>query len=209
VRFSDSREPLVFTHAGEANQALAWMYWPVADVDPDVDPQAARTLAVMTAVMRLKVVAELRETLGATYSPMAASSLSSVYPGFGYVNAGAEVKPVDVDVVFAALRGIASDMREGKISEDELSRAITPSLETLPQNATSNGYWLGLIAQAQGRPDLMERSKLAAIEASVRAVSMADVVAAANRYLTDANAQEARVVPGPGAVTSDDPPARE
>lgn len=194
VTFRTERTPLVFTHAGEANQALAWVYWPVTDIDPDTDPQAARALAVTASVMRLKVTEELRETLGATYSPMTGSSLSSVYDGLGYLNAGAEVKPEDVDEVIAALRTIAADMRAGNISADEFSRAVMPSLEGLPQNAASNAYWLGLIAQAQGRPDLVERGKLAAVEASVRAVTVADIVAMANRYLTDANAQEARVI---------------
>ena len=100
------------------------------------------------------------------------------------------------------MRAIASDMRAGHITADELNRAITPSLESLPQFATSNGYWLGLIAQAQGRPDLLERGKVAAIEASVGAVALADVIAAASRWLTDENAQEARVMPGkPVAIT--------
>jgi zinc protease len=200
VVFRAERTPLVFTHAGEASQALAYVYWPITDVDPEADPQMSRVLAVLSAIMRLKVTEELRETLGASYSPSVSASLSSVYPGFGYVNAGAEVKPEDADAMIAAMRVIAADMRGGKISADELSRAITPSLEGLPQNATSNGYWLGLIAQAQGRPDLLERGKLAAIEASVRAVTLEDVTAAANRWLTDANAQEARVVPAPTAA---------
>lgn len=196
VAFRSERTPLTFTHAGEANQALAYVYWPVPDVDPEIDPQTSRTLAVLSGIMRLKVTEELRETLGASYSPSVSASLSSVYPGFGYVNAGAEVKPEMVDATLAAMRVIAADMRAGRISDDELSRAITPSLEALPQNAMSNDYWLGLIAQAQGRPDMLERGKLAAIEASVRAITLADVVAAANRWLTDENAQEARVVPG-------------
>ncbi len=200
VVFREARTPMLFTHAGEANQALAWVYWPVTDIDPDKDPQASRALAVLAAVMRLKVTDMLREVLGATYSPSTSSALSSVYQGFGYVNAGAEVRPEDADKVIAALRVIASDMREGKISDDEFSRAITPSLEGLPQNATSNGYWLSLIAQAQGRPDLLERGKLAAVEASVRAVTREQVVAMANRYLTDANSQEARVVAQDAAV---------
>ena len=195
-----ARTPLVFTHAGEANQALAYVYWPVTDVDPEADPQTALTLAVLAGVMRLKVTEELRETLGASYSPSVSASLSSVYPGFGYVNAGAEAKPEDVDRMIVAMRAIAADLREGRISEDELSRAITPSLEALPQNAASNAYWLGLIAQAQSRPDLLERGKLAAIEASVRAVTLTDVIAAAKRWLTDANAQEARVLPEPVIV---------
>ena len=195
VAFRTERTPLVFTHGGEANQALAWVFWPVTDIDADKDPQAVRVLAVLAAIMRLKVTEELRETLGATYSPVAGATASSLYKGYGYVNAGAEVKPEDVDEAIAAMRTIAADLRAGRVSEDEFSRAITPSLELLPQNATSNGYWLSLIAQAQGRPEMLERGKLAAVEASVRAVTVADVVAAAQRYLTDANAQEARVVP--------------
>ena len=196
VTFRADRSPLMLTHVGEASQALAWVYWPVADLDADADTQAVRTLAVMAAIMRLKVTDELRETLGAAYSPSASSSVSSLYRGYGYVNAGAEVKPEDTDEVIAAIKAIAADLRAGRISEDELSRAITPSLEVLPQSATSNAYWLNLISQAQGRPQLMERSKLAAVEASVRAVTLADVVAAANRYLTDENAREVRIVPG-------------
>lgn len=202
VVFRTARTPLMFTHAGETNQALAYVYWPVPDVDPEAEPQTAITLAVLAGIMRLKVTEELRETLGASYSPTVSNSLSSVYPGFGYVNAGAEVKPENVDQMIAAMHAIAADMRAGRISADELNRAITPSLEVLPQYATSNGYWLGLIAQAQGRPDLLEQGKLAAIEAGVRAVTLADVIAAANRWLTDENAQEARVVPGKAAAAS-------
>ncbi len=195
VTFRQDKTPLVFTHAGEASQALAQVYWPVTDIDPDLQPQESRVLAVLAAVMRLKVVEEIRETLGATYSPSANTALSTLYPGFGYINAGAEVKPEDVDRVIAALEKIADELRAGQISDDEFSRALTPALEVLPQNATSNGYWLGLIAQAQTRPELMERSKLPAVEASLRAVTKADVVAAAQRYLTTAAQQEARVIP--------------
>ena len=195
VVFRQDKTPLVFTHAGEASQALAQVFWPVTDVDPDADPHLSRVLGVTAAIMRLKVVEEVRETLGATYSPTAGSSLSSVESGFGYVSAGAEVKPEDVDRVIAALEKIAAEMRAGEISDDEFSRAITPSLEVLPQSATSNSYWLNLIAQAQGRPDLLERNTLPAVEASLRAVTKAGVVAAANRWLTEAAQQEARVIP--------------
>jgi zinc protease len=199
VVFRKDKTPILLTHNGEASQALANVYWPVA-IDPDADPQAARVMSILGGVMRLKVIAEIREALGATYSPSAGVSLSSVYPGFGYVSAGAEVKPEDADTVIRALQKIAAQMRAGDISDDEFSRAITPSLEILPQNATSNGYWLSLISQAQARPEIMERNKLPAIEASIRQVTKADVIAAANRWLTDAAAQEVRVVPAAKSV---------
>ena len=196
VVFRKDRTPILLTHAGEASQALAQVYWFVPDVDPDAEPQTFRTLAVLAGIMRLKVTNEIRESLGASYSPSASASLTSYFRGYGYVNAGAEVKPEDADKVIAALEKIAAELRAGEISDDEFSRAITPSLEVLPQNATSNGYWLGLISQAQTRPDLMERNKIAAIEKSVRAVTKADVVAAANRWLVETNVQEVRVMPG-------------
>ena len=198
MTFRADRSPVVLSHAGEVSQALAYLYWPVTGIDPDADPQAVRVIAVMAAIMRLKVVAAVRERLGATYAPTASATISTIYPGFGYVNAGAEVKPEDVDRVIAALEDIAAEMRAGDISDDEFLRAVTPSLEILPQNATSNGYWLNLIAQAQTRPDLMARNRLEAIEASVRAVTKEDVIAAAKAWLTPENAREARVVPAAG-----------
>ncbi len=193
--FRQDKTPIRLTHAGEQSQAQVNVYWPVS-IDPDEDFQATRVISVMVGVMRLKVTDEIRETLGATYSPTAASSLSSIYSGFGYVGTGAEVKPEDTDRVILAMRTIAAEMRAGEISDDEFSRATTPGLETLPQNATSNGYWLTTISQAQGRPDLMERNKLPVVEASLRAVTKAEIVAAANKWLTDVAAQEVRVVPG-------------
>lgn len=203
VAFRADRSPVVLAHAGEASQALAYVYWPVTGIDPDVDSQSVRVLAVMAAIMRLKVTQAIREELGATYSPSAGATVSSIYTGFGYVSAGAEVKPEDVDDVIAALEKIAAEMRAGAISDDEFARAITPSLEILPQNATSNGYWLNLISQAQTRPDLLARNRLEAIEASVRAVTKADVIAAAQAWLVPDNAREARVVPIAKAAAAD------
>lgn len=195
LAFREDRSPLVLSHAGETNQALVNVLWPVTGIDPDKDLHTVRVLAVLAAVMRLKVTEALREDLGVAYSPSAGATISSIYPGFGYVAAGADVKPEDADRVISTLLAIADAMRAGEISDDEFARAVTPSLETLPQNATSNSYWLSLISQAQTRPDVMARNRLDAIEAAMRAVTKADVIAAANVWLGPDNARMARVVP--------------
>ena len=194
VVFRKDRKAIALTHNGEANQAIASLYWPV-DIDPEADPAKAETLGVLGAIMRIKVTDEIRENLGATYSPQAGASMSSAYPGWGYVVSTAEVKPEDVDRVLAAMRKIAGQLRAGQITQDEFKRAITPSLEQLPRNATSNGYWLSLISQAQTRPDTLERARLPAIEARLRSVTLGEVEAAAQRWLADADAQEIRVLP--------------
>ncbi|MEP7209366.1 MAG: insulinase family protein [Alphaproteobacteria bacterium] len=198
VVFRKDHAPIVLTHNGEANQAIASVYWSV-DIDPEAEPARAETLGVLGAIMRIKVTDEIRENLGATYSPSAGASLSSTYPGWGYVVSTAEVKPEDVGRVIAAMRKIAGQMRAGEITQDEFNRAITPSLEQLPRNATSNGYWLSLISQAQTRPDTLEQAKLPVIEARLRGVTLAGVTEAAQRWLKDADAQEMRVVPGEAA----------
>ncbi|MGH9811199.1 MAG: M16 family metallopeptidase, partial [Terriglobia bacterium] len=75
VVFRKDRTPIVLTHNGEANQAIASIYWPV-DIDPEANPDKAEALGVLGAIMRLKVTDEIRENLGATYSPSAGASLS-------------------------------------------------------------------------------------------------------------------------------------
>jgi zinc protease len=192
--FRHERTPITLTHTGEPGQAMVSLYWPV-NVDPDADPQAVRELAVLASVMRLKVTEVIREKLGASYSPSAGASVSSVYPGWGYLVVSSEVKPQDTDAVATAIGGIAASLRRGEVSEDEFLRAVTPSLEQLPRNASSNSYWLSLIAEAQSRPDRMGRAKLPAIEASLRAVSVKDIVAAANRWMTDAAVQRVTILP--------------
>jgi zinc protease len=194
VKFRNQREPIILPHGGESNQALVGLYWHV-DIDPDADPQAVRVLNVLASVMRLKIIAKVREELGAGYSPSASSSVSGTYPGLAYVVAQSEVKPEDIDRAAAAMRAIAADLRAGEISDDEFNRAIAPSLEQLPLHASSNGYWLALISQAQGRPDRMERSKLSAVEDSLKAITREDLTAAANRWLGEVAVQEVRVVP--------------
>jgi zinc protease len=195
AEFRAERSPLVLHHDGEPTQALVNVYWPVK-IDPDANPQADRVLAVLAAVMRLKMIDIVRERLGASYSPGAAAYASMVYPEWGYVVASSEVRPEDADAVAAAFREIAGELRDGKISEDEFQRAVTPSLEQLPRNKVSNGYWLSLISQAQTRPELVERGRLDAIEESLRAVTIADVTAAAQRWMTDSAEQRVTVLPG-------------
>lgn len=197
VQFRPSGQPLVLTHGGEPSQAMVQIYWPV-DVDPDANPQEVRTLTVLGSVMRLKIVAQLREELGASYAPSAGASVSGVYPGLGYLYAGAEVSPEHIETAAKVIHAIADDLREGRISSDELQRAVQPSLEQLAAHASENGYWLAVLAEAQSRLDRLGRQTLAAVEASIRAVTLDDLVAAASTWMLDTNAREIRIVPKQG-----------
>jgi len=198
--FLPAGRPVIVRHHGEAHQALAAVYWPVVDVDPQIQRDEARVLDLLGDVMRLKVTEVIRERLGASYSPSAGAAISYTIPGWGYVSASSEVTPDKLDEAIGAIRTIAADLREGRISEDEFLRARAPLLEALPQNATSNSYWLSLLSRAQTRPELVDAGKLDVVEERLRALTVADLVAAAGKYLQDADAREVRILPEPAAT---------
>lgn len=193
--FAPAEQPILRRHHGETGQALAAVYWPVSDVDPQVQREQARILDLLGDVMRLKVTEELRERLGSSYSPSAGAAISYTIPGWGYLTASSEVRPENVDDTIAGILAIAADLREGRISEDEFLRARSPLLEALPQNSTSNSYWLSLISRAQTRPELVEHGRIDAVEAGLKAITVADLAAAARRYLREAEARELRILP--------------
>ena len=194
VSFRAPGDPIVLGHTGEHDQAQVSLYWHV-DIDPEVDPQAVRVLSVLASVMRLKITATVREELGVSYAPSASSTVSSTYPGLAYVVAGSEVKPEDADKVSLDFRAIAAQLRAGEISGDEFKRALAPSLEQLHLHASSNSYWLAVISEAQSRPDSVDRSKLSVVEAGLRAVTISDLVTAANRWLGDDKFVRATAMP--------------
>ncbi len=189
VSFREDRTPLTLTHAGPENKALALTYWPTTD---DRDFQRDATLNLIRAVMRLKLTDELRETLGATYSPQAQSNTSSIYPGFGYLAAISEVEPGDVDAVLDAVDRIAADMADGGVTDDELQRARQPILENIEEARENNGAWLAVIDTAQTQPDRLDRFRTA--EAVYRGLEVDDLTRLAAEYLVADKALRIRIV---------------
>jgi zinc protease len=184
-------------HGGEPTQALLKLYWPV-DVNPDADPQSLRTLGLVASVMRLKLVASVREALGASYAPTAGFSSSIVYPGLNYLYADVEMRPDDLGEIEGSVLAITAALRSGEITQDELERARAPALEQLPQHASSNAYWLSVLAEAQGQPKRAADLDLKAIASQLESVTVSDLAAVARRWLTDANMRSIRILP-PGA----------
>lgn len=182
ARFSPQKTPLILEHKGEPDQALVQVFWPVV-LDADGDVQEVRVLGVLASVIQLRIVASLREGLGLSYAPVAAASVSSSIPGWGVVYVGAEVRPEDVKIVSETIRSVASQMRDGEISQDEFIRALTPRLEQLSGYRKSNAYWLSLLSQAHSHPERVEIYALEAVEAGLRAMTREDLIAAAQKWL--------------------------
>ncbi|MFA9200798.1 MAG: M16 family metallopeptidase [Cypionkella sp.] len=190
VRFAADTRPVTLTHTGPADQALVQSYWPTRD---DSDAQEDATLSLLAEVLQLELLEEVREKLGATYSPSAGSSTSATYPGFGTLSTSIVVRPQDADSVFAAVDRIAAQLRNAPPAADTIERARKPVLERAALNRRENSWWLQALRESQLRPERLERFRT--VEARYRAVTPAMLQAAARKYLDPKRRLDVRIVP--------------
>lgn len=150
-RFPDgAQRPFEFTHAGEIDTGLLRIYWPVEGHD---DILTQRLTAVLSDVLDLELTAALREEEGATYSPAAFASQSSLFPKWGYLGVSVEASPDDMTRLSGLIDDIAAKLVHEGVDDDVFDRAIQPTLEYLETSLESNAYWLDVIDQAQSRPE--------------------------------------------------------
>ncbi|MES2698923.1 MAG: insulinase family protein [Pseudomonadota bacterium] len=152
--FTTDRSPRVLYHQGEANQAMLQIVWPTRDGN---DLREALELDLLGRVLRLQLTDSLREQLGQTYSPVANSDTSRVYPGWGLMTIGAAVTPADIEPARAAMLQVVADLRATPVSDDVLQRARAPLAESYENLLKSNGGWMGLVDRAQTQPDRLQR----------------------------------------------------
>lgn len=189
IQFPVDRSPLTLRHGGLAEKALALVYWPTTD---DANQKETYTLRLLRSIFQLKLTDELRETLGATYSPSTNSNNSQIYPDYGFLSAASEVEPGNVDLVFDAIDTITRDMAAGGISEDELQRARQPILESLEEALKTNGTWMTIVSTAQTQPDYLDRFRN--VTEVYEAIEVDELISAAGQYLKPEAALQIRII---------------
>ncbi|MBU1521404.1 MAG: insulinase family protein, partial [Alphaproteobacteria bacterium] len=191
LRFpAGTAEPVRLTHTGPAEQALGYIAWPTTDsID---DATEARKVRLLAAVMELRVTEEVREKQALAYSPSVSSSSSDVYAGYGSISVTAQTTPENQTALFEAVDVIAASLRDTPITEDELTRARAPVIETLRRSQAGNEYWLGALEGVAADPAEVEQ--ITTLITDFQAMTPADVQAAARQYLVADKAWKASVI---------------
>ena len=191
-----SAEPVQLKHEGPGEQAIGLIGW--ATTDAIGDKLEARQLAILNAVVQLRLNEEVRERLGISYGPGSAASSSPVFPDYGFLLMLAETRPENLSVLFTAFDSIAASLRDTPISDDELLRARAPAVESLRRSQADNGYWVSQLAEAGRKPETFDeiRSNVSDLES----VTPADIQRLARQYLTPDKAWRL-------TITSDNPSA--
>jgi zinc protease len=184
-------QPVVFTHKGRTDQAIGYVAWPASDYWSN--PQLVRDTAVLHQVMELRLLAQLREAEGVTYSPSVSDAHSLTWNNWGYMAASVEVPPQKLDAFFADVQKIAADLRAKPVSADELERAKKPRIDAIEKAQLTNQYWLSELSGAQEDPRRLDLTRQ--LLPGTERVTAADVQNAAQLVLNDDKAFKLVVKP--------------
>lgn len=138
--------PLVLTHNGPENQAVAVIAWPTGGgVEGTSD---SRKLDVLAAIFSDRLFDRLRSEAGASYSPNVDSQWPVGAASGGRLAAIGQVPPDKVDFFFKLSREIAADLVAKPIDADELKRTLIPMQQYILRASTGNTFWLSQLSGA-------------------------------------------------------------
>ncbi|MFT7516294.1 MAG: zinc protease [Myxococcota bacterium] len=171
-------------------KANLMMYFGACD---GFDDARRRNLMFLGKVVDDRLRLEVRERLGAAYSPGAAGQGSTVFEGLGGIVIQAAGDPAEVDVLIEACLGVAQNLAENGVTQDEVDRLSEPLLNQVRDAMRTNGFWLNSIDDAQSNSEGLH--SLRTIEEFYSSISVEDLSALAAEYLQPEKASYLVVTP--------------
>ena len=174
----------------QLDQALVYISYPT---DDGLDRARRRRLVTLGQVLNDRVRVEIRERLGASYSPQANATASTVFHGHGECTLTVSCSPAAVDDVVEAALEIGRDLAEHGPREEELRRVIEPLVARIRDSYRTNAAWAGYLVDAQRNPDSLDDTRTH--RADFEAMTPEDLRPYAARYLNPEQASILVVVP--------------
>ncbi|MBB5352225.1 zinc protease [Haloferula luteola] len=194
VTFPKAPQEKEFTYQSRIERGQSMVIWKVPG--PRGNEEQFRRFNLVADILADRLREEIREKLGASYSPSAQAAGSLGLDDFGFLLTASIGKPNDIPTLNEASRRIAADLAENGADEDELTRARTPMLAELEKSLRDNGYWLGTVlngsTQDPRRFDLARHR----IE-DVRSITLDEINALAKKYLNSESALSVSILPVP------------
>ena len=188
------REPFTreYRISSEIPKGVVALFWPTADAS---DIHRTRRLTLLASVFSDRLRVKIREEMGGTYSPRAASSSSDTFAGYGYLSTSIDVDPATAAKVREAVVDLADDLARNGVTAEELERARLPARTAARESLRTNAYWLqAVLTRAQEKPEVLDwaRSRTADLEA----VTAAELSSLARAYLGRERVSRVTVLPG-------------
>jgi zinc protease len=152
-----------------------------------------RRLNYLSHVLGDRLRVEVREKLGASYSPDAGANANETYPGDGWIVIQAMADPEKADELVEACLKVTDDMAEKGLTADEVERQRKPAQAEVRDRVRTNGYWLQALSRLHTRENAFEDMRT--FPTFVDAIQASDLEPLAKEYLKRERASVAIVVP--------------
>jgi zinc protease len=157
------------------------------------DIAKTRRFSVLSEIFSERMRKEIREKLGATYSPYAYHHPSRAYKGFGALYAVVETDPSSVNTVVTVIKKIAGDLSQSGILKEELQFSVRPLLTGIKDLIRNNDYWLNTVLSGSAKhPEQLDWSRT--IVGGYSSVTREEISAMARQYLDSPKSAVVKIV---------------
>lgn len=192
VDFPEPPSEKTFTYESKIPQAIATAVWKTAGIRGNL--KEFRRLNVLSDIYGDRLREEIREKLGASYSPNAGATGSDALEGFGYLVGQAIGKPEDIPLLLDTMEKIAADLAEKGATQEELDRLLAPTLSSLEKTLRDNSYWLStVLSQSQADPERLDLAR--SRDEDYRSISLEQINVLAKKYFPPTNLHKLSVLP--------------
>jgi zinc protease len=184
VKFPNAPASKTFTYESKIPQGIATTIWKTAPIRGN--QQQFRRLNLLAEILGDRLREEIREKLGASYSPNAGAGGSDALEGMGYIISQSIGKPEDMELLLNTMRDLAEQLATAGATADELDRALKPTLGMLEKSLRDNNYWLSTVmSQCQADPKRLDLARTR--DADYRSITLKEINALAKKYLAAEN----------------------
>ncbi len=192
VNFPKPPAEKTFTYESKIPQAIATTIWKTDGLRNNLNEH--RRLNVLSDIFGDRLREEIREKLGASYSPNAGAMGSDALEKFGYLIGQAIGKPEDIPLLIDTMSTIANQLAEEGATQDELDRSLTPIVATLEKSLRDNSYWLStVLSQSQSEPYRIDLARQR--DADYRSITLKEINQLAKKYFPTSNLHKVSILP--------------
>lgn len=168
----------IFTFDSVIEKAVSFVVWPTESI---WNQEHTRILTILKSILQNRLIFEIRQDLGDTYSPKVDLVTNEVFDNRGSITSLIFVDPKKLDIITDRVLKIADSIAKNGITQDELERAIKPYVNQLKQQMETNTFWLSLIKNIQQYPQ--KATWMKDIVKHYEAIKIEDVQRLAQLYL--------------------------
>jgi zinc protease len=160
-------------------KGLVVVAYPTSDI---WDIHLTRRLAVLSQVLSERLRKQIREKIGASYSPYAYNHPSRAYTDYGVLYAFIRTDPSLTDQVVSEVYTLSEELAASGVDPEELRLALDPILTDIKDLMSQNHYWLNtVLAGSKDHPLQLDWSR--SIVDDYSSITTEEVSALAAKYL--------------------------